>query len=230
MAIPITVDNVTYRSTNELVKRLGFKVSTSILYRRFTSKKHTFTGQEIEEAVKWINENTKSKPKEKVINASSLNLGTLIYDYFTLYTKTLDNSIVNFITGLPIAGLDPSVYKDYVTNNYVYLKDVLPNVITLNNLLEIVDYYTFGILPPNTRIKQVNREHNSKSNPITVKGKRLMFYVKEYGLRYNLVHSTYKETLNENNPEEAFIKQLEEKRNQLIQRRLKKEQKYCSNK
>ena len=57
-----------------------------------------------------------------------------------------------------------------------------------------------------------------------------MFYVKEYGLRYNLVHSTYKETLNENNPEEAFIKQLEEKRNQLIQRRLKKEQKQCSNK
>ena len=52
-----------------------------------------------------------------------------------------------------------------------------------------------------------------------------MFYVKEYELRYNLVHSTYKETLNENNPEEAFIKQLEEKRNKLIQRRLKKEQK-----
>lgn len=230
MAIPITVDDITYRSTNELVKRLGFKVSTSILYRRFTSKKHTFTKQEIEEAVKWINENTKSKPKEKATNVSSLNLGTLIYDYLTLYTKKLDNSIVNFITGLPIAGLDPSVYKDYVINNYVHLKAVLPNAITLNNLLEIVDYYTFGILPPNTRIKQVNREHNSKSNPITVKGKRLMFYVKEYGLRYNLVHSTYKETLNENNPEEAFIKQLEEKRNQLIQRRLKKEQKQCSNK
>ena len=225
MAIPITVDNITYRSTNELVKRLGFKVSTSILYRCFTSKKHTFTRQEIEEAVNWINENTKSKPREKVINVPSLNLGTLIYDYFTLYNKKLDNSIVNFITGLPIAGLDPSVYKDYVINNYVHLKDVLPNTITLNNLLEIVDYYTFGILPPNTRIKQVNREHNSKSNPITVKGKRLMFYVKEYELRYNLVHSTYKETLNENNPEEAFIKQLEEKRNRLIQRRLKKEQK-----
>ena len=230
MAIPITVDNVTYRSTNELVKRLDFKVNTSVLYRRFTSKKHTFTRQEIEEAVNWINENTKSKPKEKAINVPSLNLGTLIYDYVTLYTKTLDNSIVNFITGLPIAGLDPSVYKDYVTNNYVHLKDALPNAITLNNLLEIVDYYTFGILPPNTRIKQVNKEHSSKSNPITIKGKRLMFYVKEYGLRYNLVHSTYKETLNENNPEEAFTKQLEEKRNQLIQRRLKKEQKRCSNK
>ena len=90
MTIPITVDNVTYRSTNELVKRLDFKVNTSILYRRFTSKKHTFTRQEIEEAVNWINENTKSKPKEKVINASSLiRAGTSFLSAYHLESQSL---------------------------------------------------------------------------------------------------------------------------------------------
>ena len=66
---------------------------------------------------------------------------------------------------------------------------------------------------------------SSNNKKREVGGKPLAAYAKEYGLNYNLVYTSYWDTKDLNNPEEAFIKQLEEKRNQLIQRRLKKEQK-----
>ena len=206
---PIIVDDVEYASTADLVKKLNLNVKSNVLYTHYTKNKKQFTFDELTEAVEYLTEHT--KPSTCREHDDGVNLGDLLYGAIS----TEDNfvHIEDFLAGIPIKGMPESCFVDYFTSYYNKTKPYLPDTLTLDYLLEILDYYFKGQAHPDL----IDSIANGKKR--FVAGKPLNQYAKEYDLNYNLVYTTYWDTRNLNNPDERFIQALEEKQKQLVQRR-----------
>ena len=209
---PITVDGIVYESTKDLIRKLNLDVLPSSLYIRYTKNKKEFTSEELKEAVA----KTKAAFKERTknCNKNEINLGDLIYNVIT--TDSNFKRVEEFLLGIPAKGMSNQYFIDYFTTNYAKIKQYLPEAATLDYLLDILHYYFKGETHPT--LADLFPAGGKKR---LVKGKTLSYYAKQYGLQYNLVYTTYYDTKDLNNPDEAFIKQLEEKHNKLVQRRNK---------
>lgn len=218
---PITVNGIVYKSTRELVDRLNLGIKSDVLYKHCTKHKKELTLDELNEVVNLIKAKTRVIKDRISSPGNQVNLGDVAYKMFI--TPTNFKYVEDFLAGMPIKGMTDDYFINYFTFNYNKSKTHLPIKITLDYVMEVLQYYFKGEIHPD--LAPLFSSNNKKRE---VGGKPLATYAKEYGLNYNLVYTSYWDTKDLNNPKEAFIKQLEEKRNQLIQRRLKKEQKQCS--
>lgn len=217
MSIPITVDNITYKSTNALIKALNLSVKESVLYNHYTRDKHTFTLDEIKEAERWINDNVKLKKSADDITVDNINLADIFFNKLYL-TKDKIPALDEFIMALPIQESSEDYFIQYTKANYPKIKDCISKI-PLDYLLKTIHYYKLNKLyTDNTTV-----EENTPKIRITIKGKTINEYAKQYDVSYNTVWYVYKEIINcSYYTEDLFIERLEEKAAEVIQRRNKK--------
>lgn len=211
---PIIVDGVIYESTADLVNKLNLDVKSNVLYKRCTRFKKELTLDELNEVVNFIKTKTRIIHDRISSPDNQINLGDVMYE--VLITPTNFKYIEDFLAGIPIKGVSNDYFIEYFTFNYNKTKDYLPIKITLDYVMEVLQYYFKGEIHPD--LAPLFPSNGKKRE---VRGKPLAIYAKEYGLKYNLVYTSYWDTKDLNNPEEAFIKQLEEKSKKLVQRKNK---------
>ena len=209
---PIIVDGIVYESTKDLVDKLQLDIPSSSLYIRYTKNKKEFTSEELDEAIANIKATFKARGKN--IKKNEVNLGDVTYA--VINTSNNFRQIEEFLTGIPVKGMPESFFIDYYKQYYDKTRLYLPRSVTLNYLLEILDYYFKGEVHPD--LADLFPAGGKKR---LVKGKTLSYYASKYGLQYNLVYTTYWDTKDLTNPDEEFIKALEEKYAKLVQKREK---------
>lgn len=215
MAIPITVDNITYKSTNALIKALNLSVKEAVLYRHFTKNKHIFTLDEIKEAERWILSHVKGKEEASI----NLNLADILYSRLYL-TKENVPALNRFILALPTQDMTEETFINYAKDNYYKIKPYIGKI-TLDYILNVIKYYKLNKVYFGDNDK---KEDDSKGRMIaTIKGKTITQYATEYGISYNTVWCIYKDIIDcSYYTEDLFIERLEEKVAEIVQRRNKK--------
>lgn len=215
MSIPITVDNITYKSTNALIKALNLSVKESVLYNHYTRDKHTFTLDEIKEAERWINDNVKLKKSVDDLTVDNINLADIFFNKLYL-TKDQIPALDEFIMALPIQDSSEDCFINYTKASYNKIKNYIGNT-SLDYLLKTIHCYKLNKL-----YNGIN-ENDKPKRLITIKGKTITEYAKQYDVSYNTVWYVYKEIINcSYYTEDLFIERLEEKAAEIVQRRNKK--------
>lgn len=195
----IIIDGVHYKSIKEVIKKYNLPISPSSLYKYLFRYKKQISSGEITALIDKI----KSRDKKDYIN-----LGDVIYDL--IHTSDNFEEIEDFLLSMPIYGTDSEFFIEYITANYNKAKDSIPTKITLDFLLEVLDYYFKDQLHPDLTNDTENRKAKKVNN------KRLNDYSKEYGLSYGIVWTIYNKSRDADNPDEEFMKLLEEKVNSLV--------------
>lgn len=210
MHLPIHIDGVVYSSINQVIKSFNLDVREANLYKYLFRHKRDITLKELNDTIKWIKENVKTKDKKEYVN-----LGDVFYDL----TCNKDNfkDLELFLMGIPVNGTDNNYFIDYFQRQYKSIKDFIPTDITLNYIMDILHYHLKGEVHPS-----LSSYLNGKSKVVKINNKPLSDYAKMYGLSYNMVWKVFTETKPQVNSKEAFIKGLEEKRQRKVQTQTKK--------
>ena len=210
----VIVDGVTYKSTGAMIKALGLNVKNDTFYKYFTKNKNTFTLEEVKEAEQWIINNVKQK------EAYSVSLGDVLYNL--LYTAfTPRNTVLDsFILGLPTADNTEEYFLDYINVNYPRIQSLLPTYVTLDMITKTVQDYKAG----KTQFEYVTTTGRKTNTSVIIAGKTFRQYSLEYNIPYNSVWYLYYNIKDlPNFSESLFFTKLEEKREQLLQRKRKKQ-------
>lgn len=210
----VIVDGVTYRSTEAMIKALGLNVKNDTFYRYFTKNKNTFTLEEIKKAEQWIINNIKQKEEY------SVNLGNVLYNL--LYTAfTPRNTFLDtFMLALPTADNTEAYFLDYINTNYPKIQSLLPSYVDLDILIKTIKDYKAG----KTQFEYANTTGRKTTTSVKIAGKTFRQCSLEYNVPYNSVWYLYYNIKDlPDFSESMFFTKLEEKREQLLQRKRKKQ-------